>query len=159
MSIGATTIPVMGQGPYWQQLAVGDAFRTFSRRITEADLVNFIGCTGMLEVLFIDPDFEHRAIDGRLIPAALTYSLVEGLQTQSLIQGTGLALLEVAMKAHGPVFVGDTIRATVHIEDIRPTSGHGRAIVCSRVEIVNQSDTLVLSYTVTRLIAGRPDRP
>lgn len=150
-------IPVMGQGPYWQELQVGDKFRTFRRTITETDLVNFISCTGMLEVLFIDEAFEGRAIDGRLVPAALTYTLIEGLQMQTLVQGVGLALLEVAMKAHAPVMVGDTIAATVAIDDIRPTSRGGRGIVRSTVEVVNQKGDLVLSYVVSRLVAGRPD--
>ena len=156
MNENNTTLPVLGQGPYWQELSVGDGFRTFRRTITEADLVSFIGCTGMLEVLFIDEAFEGRVIDGRLVPAALTYSLIEGLQLQTLCQGTGLALLEMAMKAHAPVFVGDTIWATVHIETIKPTSKGGRAVVGSQVDIFNQHDVLVLSYNIVRLIAGQP---
>lgn len=148
-------IPIMGQGPYWQELVVGAVYRTFRRRITETDLVSFINTTGMLEVLFTDPEFEGRAIDGRLVPAALTYTLIEGMQMQTLVQGTGLALLEVAMKAHAPVCVGDTIWATVAIEGIKPTSHHNRAVVRSRVEIFNQLEQLVLSYDVSRMIAGR----
>lgn len=152
-----TGIKRMGQGPYWQELAAGDRFATFRRTITETDLVNFISCTGMLEVLFIDEAYEGRAIDGRIVPAALTYGLVEGMQMQTLVQGTGLALLEVAMTAHAPVFVGDSISAVVAIEDIRPTSRNGRAVVRSRVEVANQAGNLVLSYAVSRLIAGRPE--
>jgi acyl dehydratase len=51
--------------------------------------------------------------------------------------------------------VGDTIRATVAIERIKPTSQNNRAVVSSRVEIFNQNDVLVLSYDVSRMIAGR----
>jgi acyl dehydratase len=148
-------IPTMGQGPYWEELSVGAVYQTFRRKITETDLVSFINVTGMVEVLFTDPEFEGRAIDGRLVPAALTYTLIEGMQMQTLVQGTGLALLQVAMKAHAPVFVGDTIRATVAIERIKPTSQNNRAVVSSRVEIFNQNDVLVLSYDVSRMIAGR----
>lgn len=149
-------VPIMGQGPYWQELAAGDRFRTFRRTITETDLVNFISCTGMLEVLFIDAAYEGRAIDGRIVPAALTYAMIEGLQLQTLVQGTGLALLEMAMTAHAPVFVGDSVSALVVIDDIRPTSKNGRAIVRSTAAVTNQSGVPVLSYTVSRLIAGAP---
>ncbi len=151
------TEQMMGQGPYWQELSVGARYRTFRRTVTETDLVNFISCTGMLEVLFIDEAFEGRAIDGRIVPAALTYGLIEGMQMQTLAQGTGLALLEVAMKAHAPVFVGDSISAVVTIDDVRPTSRNHRAVVRSSVEIANQRGETVLTYTVSRLIAGRPD--
>lgn len=149
-------IKQMGQGPYWQDLAVGERFATFRRTITETDLVNFVSCTGMLEVLFIDENYEGRAIDGRIVPAALTYGLVEGMQMQTLVQGTGLALLEVAMTAHAPVFVRDSIAAEVEIKDIRPTSRNERAVVRSLVKVSNQHGVLVLSYMVSRLIAGRP---
>jgi acyl dehydratase len=151
------TEQMMGQGPYWQELSVGARYRTFRRTITETDLVNFISCTGMLEMLFIDEAFEGRAIDGRIVPAALTYGLIEGMQMQTLAQGTGLALLEVAMKAHAPVFVGDSISAVVTIDEVRPPSRNNRAVVRSSVEIANQRGETVLTYTVSRLIAGRPD--
>ncbi len=49
--MGDADVKQMGQGPYWQELVVGDRFRTFRRTVTETDLVNFISCTGMLEVL------------------------------------------------------------------------------------------------------------
>ena len=39
----------VGLGLYWNNLEIGQEFRTIGRTITEADLVNFISCTGMLE--------------------------------------------------------------------------------------------------------------
>ena len=102
-------LPRLGQGFFWQDLTVGQRMRTFRRTLTECDLVNFIGVTGMLEAIFIDAEYEGGAIKGRVVPAALTYSLIEGFIFQSMIQGTGLAILEVAQKIHAPVLVGDTI--------------------------------------------------
>ena len=121
----------MGQGVYWQDIAVGQQWRTFRRTITEADLVGFINVTGMLEAIFIDAEFDEGAIKGRPVPGALTYTLIEGFILQSMIQGTGLAMLELHQKILGPVIVGDTIQALVEVTDIRPTSKHkiGRAHV------------------------------
>lgn len=146
----------LGQGFYWQQLNQGDRFRTFSRTITETDLVNFISVTGMLEELFIDAVHGGGAMGGRVVPGALTYSLIEGLLFQSMIQGTGMALLDVQMKALKPVRVGDTIHAFVVVSKIKPTSSGNRAIVVSDVEIRNQTDEPVMTYTVTRMLAGDP---
>jgi len=151
------TLPVLGRGPYWQELKIGVAGRTLRRTVTESDLVNFIGTTGMLEAIFIDADYPGAAIPGRLVPAALTQCLIEGLLFQSVIQGVGLALLEVHLKAHAPVRVNDSIWATLDIQDIRPTSKSGRAVVTSEVKVYNQHALLVLSYTVKRMTAGRPD--
>lgn len=71
-------LPVLGQGYYWQDLRVGQRFRTFRRTVTETDLVNFISATGMLEAIFIDANYEHGAITGRPVPGALTYALMKG---------------------------------------------------------------------------------
>ena len=150
------TLPVMGRGAYWQDLKPGLVGRTLRRTVTESDLVNFIGVTGMLEAIFIDANYPGAAIPGRLVPAALTQCLIEGLLFQSVIQGVGLALLEVNLKAHAPVRVGDSIWATLDITDIKPTSKSNRAVVASEVKIYNQKDELVLSYTVKRMTAGRP---
>jgi acyl dehydratase len=151
------SIPMMTRGHYWQELEPGLLGRTLRRTITESDLVNFIGVTGMLEAIFIDADYPHAAIPGRLVPAALTQCMIEGMLFQTIIQGTGLALLGLSLKAHAPVRVGDSIWATVAITQIKPTSKNNRAIVSSRVEIFNQDEQRVLSYDVTRLVAGHPE--
>jgi 3-hydroxybutyryl-CoA dehydratase len=148
-------LPLLGQGFYWQDLQTGQRFQTLRRTITETDLVNFISVTGMLEAIFIDADYQQGAMKGRPVPAALTYSIIEGFILQTMIQNTGLAMLEMSQKAHAPVQVNDTIRAVVEVENVRPTSKGNRAVVTSRVEVFNQRDELVLSYTATRLLAGR----
>ncbi len=158
MSKDVQNLPTMGQGFYWQDLTVGQRLKTFRRTITESDLVGFINTTGMLEAIFIDAEYSEKmgAIKGRVVPAALTFSLIEGLQFQSMIQGTGLAMLELTMKALGPVFVGDSVWATVEVTGVRPTSKDNRAIISSQIEVFNQHDKAVLSYGAVRMLAGRP---
>lgn len=148
---------LMGTGRYWQDLAVGPVERTLRRTITETDLINFISVTGMLEAIFIDADCPFAAIPGRIVPAALTQALIEGMLFQTLIQGVGQALLEINTKALRPVFVGDSVWATVETLGIRPTSQHNRAVVASEVLVQNQRDESVLSYQVKRLVAGRAE--
>ena len=150
-----TAIPLAGRGKYWQELQVGEKVRTYKRTITETDLVNFISVTGMLEVIFIDTTYAG-AVAGRIVPAALTYGMIEGFIFQSLIQGVGLALLSVSIEAKAPTFVGDTIWATVETVAIKPTSKGNRAIIDSAVTVYNQAETVVLTYTVRRMLAGDP---
>lgn len=150
-------LPRLGQGFYWQDIHAGQRMRTFRRTVTETDLVNFINVTGMLEAIFIDADYSGTsgAIDGRVVPAALTYSLIEGLLFQSMIQGTGLAMLELEQKALAPVFVGDSVWAVVEVTGVRPTSKGNRAIVGSRIDVYNQRNEQVMTYNATRMLAGR----
>ena len=149
-------LPMLGQGFYWQELSVGQKFRTFRRTVTETDLVNFISVSGILETILIDATYTDGAIQGRPVPGALTYALIEGIILQTMAQGTGLALLEVHKKMHAPVMVGDTIWATLEITAVRPTSKNNRAVVSSEVIIMNQRAEPVITYTVSRMMAGKP---
>ena len=150
---------LLGHGMYWQDMPVGARFKTYGRTITETDIVNFISCTGFLEVLFTDMEFvrEHSAIKGRLAPGALVYALGEGLTMLGTIQGTGLAFLGMEMDVKGPTFAGDTIHVEIEVIEQRPASKGGRGLVRTRNSIINQKGETVLIYTPLRLMAGREE--
>lgn len=136
-------------------MSVGQVLRTYTRTVTEADLVSFVTLTGMIDSTFLDAT-AASVMGGRPVPGALTYSIIEGFIVQSLIRGTGIAMLACAQEAIAPVHVNDTIHASIEITGIRPTSSHGRAIVDSAIVIFNQREQAVLRYTSKRMIAGRP---
>lgn len=149
----------LGIGIYWDDLRVGEKFRTLNRTITEPDIVNFIGVTGMVETLFTDLTFgDHGGgpMGGRVVPAACTYTIIEGLLCQSTMQTTGLALLEVEKKVLRPVFAGDTVHAEVEVVAVRPTSKGNRGIVTTMNNVVNQRGETVITYRAVRMMAGRP---
>jgi 3-hydroxybutyryl-CoA dehydratase len=148
----------VGIGFYWNDLKVGERFKTLNRTITESDIVNFIGVTGMLETLFTDLSFsaEHGAIKGRVVPAACVYTIIEGLLCQATMQTTGLALLEVEKKVLNPVFAGDTVHAEVEVTAVRPTKNGNRGIVTTQNNVFTQAGTLAITYRAVRMMAGRP---
>jgi 3-hydroxybutyryl-CoA dehydratase len=150
----------LGLGFTWEQLSAGQRFRTLNRTVTETDLVMFTGVTGMLEVIFTDKTFsaESGTIQGQFVPAALTYSLIEGLLCQSMIQGTGLAMLDLKKQVVAPVRVGDTIHGEIEVTSVRPTSKGNRGIVVSKIDVKNQRDEVVITYEATRMLAGRSDK-
>jgi acyl dehydratase len=73
---------------------------------------------------------------------------------QGMVQGTGLALLEVHKKVLAPVMAGDTIWAEIEVTGIKPTSKNNRAVVTSRIDVKNQNGLDVMTYTAVRLLAG-----
>ena len=150
----------VGIGFYWNDLKVGDRFRTLNRTITEPDIVSFIGVTGMVETLFTDLSFseEHGVLKGRVVPAACTYTMIEGLLCQATMQTTGLALLEIEKKVLKPVFAGDTVHAVVEVTAVRPTSKNNRGIVTTTNDILNQHGETVITYRAVRMMAGRPEQ-
>lgn len=148
---------LVGEGFYWNDLQIGESFKTYGRTITETDIVNFVSCAGMLESLFVDLEFiaEQSAIAGRPAPAALVFSLAEGLVLNATGQGTGLAFLKMELDVHGPVLQGDTIHVEIEVTETRPAQKHGRGLVRTRNRIVNQRGETVITYTPLRLMAGR----
>jgi 3-hydroxybutyryl-CoA dehydratase len=146
-------LPPIALGKFWQELEVGWKARTSRRTVTEADLVSFITVTGMLEPIFTDAAHQS-VIGGRPVPAALTCCFIEGLQLQSLLHGTGLALLEINTVVDAPVRVGDTIWAVIEVVGVRPTTKRNRAVVTFVVTVFNQGGDQVLHYEVKRLLAG-----
>jgi acyl dehydratase len=152
-----TEIPPLVKGSTFEEMPVGQIFRTARRTVTETDLVNFVTWGGFNEPLFWDAS--HAAdggYSGRLVPGALTYCIAEGLVLQTnVLHGTGLAFLHMELTVQGPVYVGDTLYAVVETTDCRPSSKPGRGVVTSRITVRNHRDEDVLVYTPVRLIRGR----
>jgi len=46
------SMETVGLGFCFEDLPVGRRFKTIGRTVTEADITNFVNCTGMVEVLF-----------------------------------------------------------------------------------------------------------
>jgi acyl dehydratase len=151
-------IPTVGIGFYWNDLKLGQKFQTVGRTVTEADIVLFVGVSGMAEVLFTNVEFlaHESAIKGRVAPAALVYSLAEGLLVQSTMQGTGFAFLNMTLDVKGPTVAGDTIHVECEVVEIRPTSKGGRGLVRTMNLIKNQQGETVISYNPLRMMKGRP---
>lgn len=148
---------LLGEGFHWDELTVGDSFRTFGRTVTESDIVGFVSAVGMLESLFLDAEYRaaHSAIAGRPAPAALVYALAEGLTLNATAQGTGLAFLHMELNVEGPVMQGDTIHVEIEVIEVRAARKDNRGLVRTRNRIVNQRGECVITYTPLRLMAGR----
>jgi acyl dehydratase len=146
----------LGHGFYWQDLKVGDRFKTFGRTITEADVISFINCVGMHEPLFTDAEYRktQSAMAGFAAPGSLVFCMAEGLTLAGTAHGTGLAFLNTEMDVKGPVLVGDTIHVEIEITQSRPTS-KGRGLVRTANEVKNQRGEVVLTYNPLRLMRGR----
>ena len=148
----------VGLGFCFEDLPIGRQFKTIGRTVTEADIGNFVNCTGMVEVLFTNLEFlaHESEIKQRLAPAALVYAFAEGLLVQSTMQHTGLAFLHMELNAENPVFAGHTVHAECEIiEARRSRSRPDRGLVRTRVRVVKQDGTIALTYTPLRMIRCR----
>ena len=148
----------LGLGLHFEDLPVGRKFKTIGRTITETDIVTFINCTGMTEVLFTNMEFlkEESDIKQRVAPGALVFTFSEGLLVQATMQHTGFAFLNMELDIKGPVVVGDTIHVEVEvIESRRSKSRPNRGLVRTMNTVKKQDGTVVLVYTPLRMIKAR----
>ena len=148
----------VGLGMHFEELPVGRQFKTIGRTVTEADIVNFVNCTGMVEVLFTNVHYLDTASDikGRVAPGSLVYCFAEGLLVQSTMQHTGLAFLNMELNIENPVFAGDTIHVECEVIEARLSrSKPGRGLVRTRNRVVKSDGTVALIYTPLRMIKCR----
>ena len=146
-------------GRYFEDLEVGDVATTASRTITETDIVNFMGLSGVFEELHMSLEYiKTKSVFGRRVsPGPLTFIIAEGLAVQSgLIHHTGMALLGINdMTYRAPVFCNDTINVTMEVTSKRETSKPDRGIVTFRHTVRNQDGGVVLEMDKTRMIRRR----
>jgi len=149
---------VLGLGQYFEDLPVGRKFRTIGRTITEADLVNFIGVTGLTEVLFSNTEFlKHESdIKERVVPGSLVYCFAEGLLVHATMQHTGFAFLHMELDVKGPTIVGDTIHVECEVvESRRSKSRPNRGLVRTFNQVRKQDGTVVITYNPLRMVKAR----
>jgi acyl dehydratase len=149
---------LLGLGLCFEDLPLGRRFRTIGRTITETDLVNFIGVTGMTEVLFSNTEFlrQESDITQRVVPAALVYAFAEGLLVHATMQHTGFAFLHMELDVNGPTFAGDTIHVECEVvESRRSNSRPNRGLVRTRNRVVKQDGKVALTYTPLRMVKAR----
>jgi acyl dehydratase len=155
---GWNDIAVHGMGWYWDDLKVGQRFRTLARTITEADITMFVGVTGMVEEMFTNLEYikSESKIGARPAPGSLVYCICEGLLMQSTMQRTGMAFLECDLRILRPTVAGDTIQVQAEVVEARGTSKPGRGLVRTFNRVINQRGEVVATYNPLRMVKGRP---
>ncbi len=158
MSTNDEAFELVGIGFHFEDHTLGRRFRTVGRTVTEADIVNFVNCTGFVEVLFTNIEFlkNESDIKGRLAPGGLVFMFAEGLLAQFAMQGTGFAFLNMELNVEAPVFAGDTIHVEVEVTEARPSRNRpNRGLVRTRNVVRNQHGKVVMTYTPLRMIKCR----
>ena len=149
---------LLGLGLCYEDLPQGRKFRTIGRTLTEADLVNFIGVTGMTEVLFSNTEFLRAESDiaRRVVPGAMVYAFAEGLLVHATMQHTGFAFLNMQLNVAGPTFAGDTIHVECEVvESRRSTSRPHRGLVRTFNTVKKQDGSVAITYNPLRMVKAR----
>ena len=126
-------------------LKQGDRVVTPGRTIGEGDVNLFAGLVGDFTPIHVDEQFARTTPFGtRIAHGPLAMSTAIGMLTHTGILGERvLGLLNLNWDFPGPVKIGDTIRARVHVAEIRPTSKPERNVATFEFEVINQNDAIV----------------
>jgi acyl dehydratase len=128
-------------------LIAGDTIVTAGRTIGEGDITLFAGLAGDFTPIHVDEAFARSTPFGeRIAHGPLTLSVAVGLLTQTGFLGERVVgLVNLNWDFAGPVRIGDTIRAQVKVEEVRPTSKPDRNLATFLFEVTNQRGETVQS--------------
>lgn len=142
--------------PHFEMFHEGMKMTTLRRTIAEADMLSFVQLSGLFEELWLDAGKAQATglYEGRLVPGYMTLSFGEGLFVLGGWMRHAVGMLGVdEVRWTAPVACGDTIRAEVEVLEARPSKDPSRGVLVMRHQVLNQHDTVVLSYRSARLIA------
>lgn len=97
---------------HWEDMQVGDS-ASFTKTITETDVILWVGLTGDLNPIHIDKEYSKTTRFGDVIVPGL---MVAGLISTTVTMATfGNVYANQSIKFLKPVYMGDTITATATI--------------------------------------------
>lgn len=143
---------------YLEDLHAGQVFVTPGRTISEADVMSFAAWTGDNNQVHTDAVFAAKTRYGRrVVHGMLGASLCLGLIARTgVFEGSAVALLGVdRWRFTAPVFIGDTLTATVEILSTRPTSNGRNGIVERQVTLRNQDGVTVQEGRMDLMVLTR----
>lgn len=143
-------------GRYFDQWLVGDRIEHEIRRtVTETDNLLFSTMTHNTQPLHIDVETAKASEFGQiLVNGTFTFALMTGLSVGDTTMGTLLANLGYdKLVMPKPVFIGDTLRATTEVVELRESRSRTNAgIVTFRHEMFNQRNEIVCSCLRSALL-------
>ncbi len=147
---------------FYDDLEVGQVFRTPARTVTETDLVTFSMVSGDWNAIHSDAEFARDTFYGqRVVHGLFGISILTGLMERAgWFSESALAMLDIERWAfRKPIFVGDTLRGEMEIVSKRVTSTGDRGIVGRRFTLLNQRDEVVQTGDLGMMIKMAPETP
>lgn len=148
-------------GRFFNEWQVGDRIEHEIRRtVTETDNLLFSAMTHNPQPLHIDAEAARASEFGQiLVNGTFTFALMIGLSVGDTTLGTLVANLgydQLIMPA--PVFIGDTMRATSEVVELKPSKSRPNdGIVTFRHELINQRGVVVCRCLRSAMLKRKQD--
>ncbi|HWA25193.1 MAG TPA: MaoC family dehydratase [Lacunisphaera sp.] len=144
---------------YFEDLRVGDTFRTGEHKVTAEEIVAF-GREFDPQPFHADPAAAGSTLFGRLVAggwhtAALSMRLM--VQGDMRLDGGVIGQGVDGLRWPRPVLPGDTLRVVMEVSAVDPQpSRTGRGRIKLHCRTLNQDDNTVQEMTANLLVARRP---
>ena len=158
MAADTATAPKTWEGRFYEDLDVGDVFRSrFGRTVTEYDNILFTGLTHNTNSIHFDAVHAGRTQFGQiLVNSAFTIALIMGMTVPDTSENAAANLAWTDISLPNPVFIGDTLWAESEILDKRDSkSNPDVGIVSMRCRGINQRQQVVIEYRRTFMVYKR----
>lgn len=126
---------------------------TFSKTITEADIVIFAGVSGDTNAVHLNEEFAATTrFGGRIAHGFLTASVISAAVANRL-PGPGTVYLAQQLRFKAPVKPGDTVHAAVTVVSV--DAAKARAVLSTACRV---KDTVVIEGEATVMVSSRVKR-
>lgn len=144
---------------HFEELQVGNSWKSHARTITETDVVNFACLTGDFDPLHVDHESAAKTPFGRPVAHGLLgLAYLAGLGTNAPNVHTVAFLGIEAWRFQKPIFVGDTIHVVTRVDAVAPFGRRSGRVTWHR-ELVNQDGEVVQSGTFETAVATEVCEP
>ena len=134
---------------------------TFSKTITEADIVLFAGVSGDNNAVHVNEEFAATTpFGGRIAHGFLTASVISAAVANRL-PGPGTIYLEQQMRFKAPVRPGDTVHACVTVLSVETAKARTALSTICRVNgtVVVEGEATVMTTSLARRVARENQAP
>lgn len=147
----------MEKSRYFEELVVGEEFRSPTRTIAEYDLYVFAGLTGDLTDFHISTEAAKKSVFGqRAAHGMLLISIANGLYNRiGITDETGMALAGVEWRFIAPGFIGDTVHLVASVREKRDVAKKDRGLVFWDARLVKQDGTTMCQGQMIRMVRRR----
>ncbi len=132
------------RGLYFEEFESGDAVESVGRTITETDVVNFASLSGDWNLIHTDAEYcKDQHFGQRIAHGLLILSVASGQAMRlGFMEDTVIAFRGLDWKFRKPVYIGDTVRLRVTVEEMKPMPRVGGGVVNFKLEVLNQDDVV-----------------
>jgi 3-hydroxybutyryl-CoA dehydratase len=132
-------------GLFFEEFEAGDSVESVGRTITETDIVNFAGISGDWNLIHTDAEYSAtQMFKQRVAHGLLILSIASGQAVRlGFMEDTIMAFRGLEWKFVKPVFIGDTVRLRVTVQETKAMRAVGGGLVNFKMEVLNQRSEVV----------------